>query len=57
MVLTMLGDEDVMVRALANGASGYLLKGSDPGQLADAVRTVARGEAYLGSGVPRSCAM
>ena len=54
LVLTMLDDKDIMVRALVNGAIGYLLKESVPEQLAEAVRTVARDELYLGSGVPRA---
>jgi len=54
LVLTMVADEDIIVRALENGASGYLLKESVPRRLAEAVRTVARDELYLGPGVPRT---
>ncbi len=54
LVLTMHAEEEFIVRALENGASGYLLKEAAADQLAEAVRTVARGDLYLGPGVPRS---
>ena len=54
LVLTMHADEEFIVRALENGASGYLLKEAASDQLAEAVRTVTRGDLFLGPGVPRS---
>ena len=54
LVLTMHSNEEFIVQSLQNGASGYLLKEAAADQLAEAVRTVARGELYLGPGVPRS---
>lgn len=54
LVLTMYADEEFIVRALENGASGYLLKEAASDQLAEAVRTVNRGDLFLGPGVPRS---
>jgi len=54
LILTMLSDEEFIVRALAEGAGGYLLKESVPARLAEGIRTVARDELYLGPGVPRS---
>lgn len=54
LVLTMHADEEFIVQALQNGASGYLLKEAAADQLAEAVRTVARGDLYLGTGVPKS---
>ena len=54
LVLTMHADEEFIVQALQNGASGYLLKEAAADQLAEAVRTVARGDLYLGTGVPKT---
>jgi len=54
LVLTMHTDEEFIIRALENGASGYLVKEAASDQLAEAVRTVARGEVYLGPRVPKS---
>jgi len=54
LVLTMHTDEEFIVRALENGASGYLVKEAAADQLAEAVRTVSRGEIYLGPRVPKS---
>lgn len=54
LILTMHDDEQFIARALENGASGYLLKESAAGQLAEALDTVARGQVYLGPGIPRS---
>lgn len=53
LVVTMHAEEEFIVRALENGASGYLIKEAAADQLAEAVRTVARGDLYLGPGVPR----
>ena len=54
LILTMYADEEFIVRSLENGANGYLLKEAAPEQLVEAVRTVARGDLFLGPGVPRS---
>lgn len=54
LVLTMHTDEEFIVRALENGASGYLPKEAAAEQLHEAVRAVARGDLYLGPGVPRT---
>ena len=54
LILTMYADEEFIVRSLENGANGYLLKEAAPDQLVEAVRTVARGDLFLGPGVPRS---
>lgn len=51
LVLTMSADDDSILAALRNGARGYLLKESDPDDIADAVRAVARGASVLGSRV------
>lgn len=54
LVVTMHTDEEFIVRSLQNGAAGYLIKEAAADQLAEAVRTVARGDLYLGPGVPKS---
>jgi DNA-binding NarL/FixJ family response regulator len=51
LVLTMSADDDSILAALRSGARGYLLKESDPDDIADAVRAVARGASVLGSRV------
>lgn len=53
LVVTMYADEEFIVRSLENGAGGYLLKEAAGDQLAEAIRTVARGDLFLGPGVPR----
>lgn len=51
IALTMTGDEDAVLAALAAGASGYLLKGADRDTILAALAAVHRGEAVLGAGV------
>ena len=47
VVLTTFGHDDAVHDALRAGASGFLLKRARPAEIADAVRTVARGDALL----------
>ncbi|HEV7529730.1 MAG TPA: response regulator transcription factor [Solirubrobacteraceae bacterium] len=47
IVLTTFDLDEYVFGALRAGASGFLLKGVEPAQLVDAVRTVAGGEALL----------
>jgi two-component system response regulator NreC len=47
LMLTMHENERFFSEALAAGAEGYILKGADPEELLTAVRTAARGDAYL----------
>ena len=54
LILSMYEDEQFIARALEYGASGYLLKESAAQQLAEAIRTVSRGELFLGPGIPRT---
>lgn len=54
LMLTMHAEEEFIVRALENGASGYMMKEAAADQLAEAVHTVAAGKIYLGPGVSRS---
>ncbi|MEU4242634.1 response regulator transcription factor [Actinoplanes sp. NPDC026619] len=47
LVLTTFETEEFVVAALRAGASGFLGKGVDPGDLLQAIRTVAAGESLL----------
>ena len=47
LVLTTFGTEDLVVRALAAGAGGYLVKDTAPDAIVDAVRRVAAREPIL----------
>jgi DNA-binding NarL/FixJ family response regulator len=47
LVLTTFADDDYLVRALAEGASGFVLKTGDPREIIDGVHAVAGGGAYL----------
>jgi len=47
IILSMHATEEYVVRALRNGALGYLLKDSAPAELLNAVRAAGRGERYL----------
>lgn len=53
LVLTTFDLDEYVYRALAAGASGFLLKDAPPDRLVDAVRTVAAGEALLAPEVTR----
>ncbi|MFL1376373.1 MULTISPECIES: response regulator [unclassified Nocardiopsis] len=52
-VLTTFGEEEYVVRALAGGAAGFLLKTGDPRELLLGVRAVAGGGAFLSPRVAR----
>ena len=47
VMLTSFGDEDAVISAILAGASGYLLKESDPARLLAAVETAAAGGSLL----------
>lgn len=47
IVLTSYSDDEKVFPAIKAGAAGYLLKDVSPAQLADAIRSVARGEVQL----------
>ena len=57
IILTMHEDERFITQALAYGASGYLTKGAEGKCIPEAIRAVARGELYLGPGIPRSAVL
>jgi two-component system response regulator NreC len=47
VVFSMHAHEDFVLRALKNGAAGYVPKGSDPVHVVEAVRRAAAGKPYL----------
>lgn len=53
IVLSSTDDDDSLFGALRAGASGFLVGDTEPGDLTEAVRAVARGEALLSHGVTR----
>jgi DNA-binding NarL/FixJ family response regulator len=53
LVLTTFDLDEYVYRALRAGASGFLLKDTEPAQLIDAVRIVARGDALLAPAITR----
>ncbi|MGH3009862.1 MAG: response regulator [Gaiellaceae bacterium] len=53
LVLTTFDQDEIVYRAMKAGASGFLLKSVPPARLADAVRTIAAGEALLAPTVTR----
>jgi DNA-binding NarL/FixJ family response regulator len=54
LVVTTFNVDEYVYDALRAGASGFLLKDTPPAQLADGVRTIARGESLLAPAVTRS---
>jgi DNA-binding NarL/FixJ family response regulator len=53
LILTTFEADEYVYEALRAGASGFLLKDTDPGELLQAVRVVARGDALLSPSVTR----
>jgi DNA-binding NarL/FixJ family response regulator len=51
IVLSMHADETRVRHALRAGARGYVLKGSVPAELPEAIRAVGQGAAYLSPGI------
>jgi DNA-binding NarL/FixJ family response regulator len=51
LVLTMFEDDDSVFAAMRAGARGYLLKGSDEGEIVRAIRVVSSGEAIFGPAI------
>jgi DNA-binding NarL/FixJ family response regulator len=47
LICSMFPEEQYAIRALRNGAAGYVNKAGDPQQLVHAVRTVAQGRKYV----------
>jgi DNA-binding NarL/FixJ family response regulator len=53
LMLSMHDNEQYVIQALRIGARGYLLKDATPTELEDAIKAVARGEAYLSQAVAK----
>ncbi len=53
LVLTTFDQDEYVYEALRAGASGFLLKSAPPRELADAIRTVAGGDALLAPDITR----
>jgi DNA-binding NarL/FixJ family response regulator len=53
IVLSPTDEDDQLFGALRAGASGFLVRDTEPAELVEAVRAVARGEALLSRGVTR----
>jgi DNA-binding NarL/FixJ family response regulator len=53
LILTTFEADEYIYDALRAGASGFLLKDTDPGELLQAIRIVARGDALLSPSVTR----
>ena len=53
VVLTSFGEMERVHAALANGASGYLLKDAEPGEVVAAIRAAAKGDVFLDPAVAR----
>ncbi len=54
LMLTVHDDKDYIFRSLKAGASGYLIKKTAPDELINAIHTVHRHGAYLGSSITQS---
>ena len=54
VILTNYGLDEYIFRALRAGASGFLLKATEPAELLQALRVVMRGDALLSPAVTRS---
>ena len=53
VILTTFDLDEYVFEALRSGASGFLVKDTEPVELIHAVRVVARGDALLSAGVTR----
>ncbi|MFL5895016.1 MAG: response regulator [Thermoleophilaceae bacterium] len=53
LILTTFDHDEYVYAALRSGASGFLLKSAPPRELADAIRTVAAGDALLAPEITR----
>jgi DNA-binding NarL/FixJ family response regulator len=53
VILTNFGLDEYIFRALRAGASGFLLKDTEPGGLLEALRVVMRGDALLSPAITR----
>ena len=51
LVLTMYDEDATVFTAMQAGARGYLLKGAEQDEIADAIRAVVRGQAIFGAAI------
>ena len=51
LMLTMYDEDATIFTAMQAGAQGYLLKGAEQDEIADAIKAVARGQAIFGPGI------
>ncbi|KAF1301620.1 MULTISPECIES: response regulator [Enterococcus] len=51
IILTTFDEDEYIVEGIKNGASGYLLKNTEPEQLTQAIRTVMKGQSILSQDV------
>ncbi len=56
IVLSMYGERQFVIEALAAGAAAYLTKGRPPGELFQAIRTVLSGRRYIGEALAEQLA-
>ena len=49
LVLTVHGEDEYFIRAISNGADGYILKDSDINELKQAINIILKGESYIQS--------
>ncbi len=56
LILSMHPEEEIAMRALKTGASGYLNKDSVPGELIKAIRKIYSGSKYISSALAESIA-
>ncbi|MCM1990485.1 response regulator [Oceanirhabdus seepicola] len=47
LVLTTFDEDEYIVQAIKNGASGYMLKSSDPKEIIDAIKIINNGNTYM----------
>ncbi|HEY3250795.1 MAG TPA: response regulator transcription factor [Ignavibacteria bacterium] len=57
LILTMHPEEEIAIRALKTGASGYLNKDSVPGELLSAVKKIFTGSKYISSSLGEKLAL
>jgi len=53
IMLTVYDDDEAIFKAISAGASGYLVKSAQPGEIVCAIREVLRGGAPLSAGIAR----
>lgn len=51
LMLTMYDEDATVFTAMQAGAQGYLLKGAEQDEIADAIKAVVRGQAIFGPGI------